>query len=319
MSGVIIDETQLKRIAREIRQLKDFPVYSFDIKPGTLFPDVGAPGVVDYFFASVLHQFGFWYNDEFGYVEPFYDYIDGVRYKGSDYVWRIFTKRVTEKPDFLSLEYRAEYSVKLFEEDMSGDSDECKIPMKDEHYKLAVGYAKDMLSMKETPETVVEKANKTRFPELYILDFLKEITGYKEDPLQKKAMLLVLSLANRPEHFINISDEKNIKPIVDYHIQRSALRTGIVKVIDSELYKRLKERLFVSEKVEQDIRKAIYKAIMLLSEHSGKSIAAIDYFFYNARVRCPEMTEPECEMCLINDICAKNKELFQPVVRTTYY
>ena len=38
-----------------------------------------------------------------------------------------------------------------------------------------------------------------------------------------------------------------------------------------------------------------------------------------ARKRCPEMTIPKCEKCSVEIVCAKKKELFQPVYRTTFY
>ena len=62
-----------------------------------------------------------------------------------------------------------------------------------------------------------------------------------------------------------------------------------------------------------------YEAIQQLVELSGKSMGAVDWFFFNARRRCPEMTEPECARCPVDPVCAHRKELFQPVLRTTFY
>jgi hypothetical protein len=45
----------------------------------------------------------------------------------------------------------------------------------------------------------------------------------------------------------------------------------------------------------------------------------VDWFFFNARRRCPEMTEPECAHCAVDPACAHRKALFQPVLRTTFY
>jgi hypothetical protein len=41
--------------------------------------------------------------------------------------------------------------------------------------------------------------------------------------------------------------------------------------------------------------------------------------FGNARKRCPEMTEPECESCPFDPVCAHRKAFFQPILRTTFY
>jgi hypothetical protein len=45
----------------------------------------------------------------------------------------------------------------------------------------------------------------------------------------------------------------------------------------------------------------------------------VDWFFFNARRRCPEMIAPECSACRLDSVCAQRKELFQPVLRTAYY
>jgi len=52
---------------------------------------------------------------------------------------------------------------------------------------------------------------------------------------------------------------------------------------------------------------------------SGKSMGAVDWFFFGARRRCPEMTEPECAVCPVDPVCGHHTELFQPVMRTTFY
>jgi hypothetical protein len=70
---------------------------------------------------------------------------------------------------------------------------------------------------------------------------------------------------------------------------------------------------------EWAVRYAAYIAIEQVADISGKSAGAVDWFFFNSRKRCPEMTKPICEECQIDPICAHQKELFQPVMRTTFY
>ncbi|MEJ2738101.1 MAG: queuosine salvage family protein [Anaerolineae bacterium] len=41
--------------------------------------------------------------------------------------------------------------------------------------------------------------------------------------------------------------------------------------------------------------------------------------FGNARKRCPEMTEPQCQSCPFDPVCAHRKAFFQPVLRTSFY
>ena len=48
-------------------------------------------------------------------------------------------------------------------------------------------------------------------------------------------------------------------------------------------------------------------------------MGAVDWFFFSARRRCPEMIEPDCPNCPVDPVCAHRKELFQPVRRTSFY
>jgi hypothetical protein len=52
---------------------------------------------------------------------------------------------------------------------------------------------------------------------------------------------------------------------------------------------------------------------------SGLSAAAVDWFFFQNRTRCPESIEPDCPACPVQAVCARETRLFQPVFRTTAY
>jgi hypothetical protein len=79
------------------------------------------------------------------------------------------------------------------------------------------------------------------------------------------------------------------------------------------------ERKELAATDEWAIRVAAYQAIQHVQRESGQGMGAVDWFFFNARLRCPEMTEPECLHCPVDQGCAHRKELFQPVFRTTFY
>ena len=108
-------------------------------------------------------------------------------------------------------------------------------------------------------------------------------------------------------------------PIVDYHVQRSLLRLGVVEVQDPALHARLVARERLEPPDEDAVRRAAFRAMERLREESGRSMAACDYFLFQMRHRCPEMREPECARCPADPVCAHRKELFQPVRRTTFY
>jgi hypothetical protein len=173
---------------------------------------------------------------------------------------------------------------------------------------------------------------------------LDHIGGYKEDPLRKKSMLLALILEQRPEKFLRTvlhpstaplrgsahamsqpqagwraGRDAGEPPVIDYHLMRSCLRTRLVDVIDDDLRRKLIGREELAGTEEWAVRFAAYQAIQRVQSLSGRSMGAVDWFFFNARRRCPEMTEPDCINCAIDAVCAHRKELFQPVIRTTFY
>jgi hypothetical protein len=108
--------------------------------------------------------------------------------------------------------------------------------------------------------------------------------------------------------------------VIDYHLMRSFLRVGLVEVIDEGLENKLGERRIVSPGEEWAVRHAAYRAMQELVKRSGKSEGAVDYFFFgNGRRRCFEMSEPDCQHCQMDPVCAHRKGLFQPVIRTSFY
>jgi hypothetical protein len=192
------------------------------------------------------------------------------------------------------------------------------MPALDLHLALARQYGRDMLALGLTPQSMMERVNASTSPLRTLFQLLDHIGGYKEDPLRKKAGLLAIILQQRPEDFL-ANGEEEVPPVVDYHVMRSCLRMGLVDVVDDELATKLVERELLSEAEEWAVRAAAHAAVEQVVAKSGKSMGAVDWFFFQARIRCPEMSEPLCELCAVDPACAHRKKLFQPVRRTTYY
>jgi hypothetical protein len=193
------------------------------------------------------------------------------------------------------------------------------MPAFDLHLHLAQTYGRDMQAWGRTPHSIVECANASAQPRQTFLSLLDHVGGYKEDPLRKKAMLLALILEQRPEKFLHPVPGEIEPPVIDYHLMRSCLRTGLVDVIDDDLRRKIIGREELSALDEWAVRFAAYQAIQQVQSLAGRSMGAVDWFFFNARRRCPEMTGPDCAHCAIDAVCAHRKELFQPVIRTTFY
>jgi hypothetical protein len=93
----------------------------------------------------------------------------------------------------------------------------------------------------------------------------------------------------------------------------------LIDVVDGDLKRKIINRQILQPSEEWPVRYAAYRAEEQVVAQSGKNTGEVDWFFFNARKRCPEMTEPECEDCAVDTVCAHRKELFQPVIRTSFY
>jgi hypothetical protein len=176
-----------------------------------------------------------------------------------------------------------------------------------------------MLALHLTPTIILQRSQASSHPLQTFIHLLDTIGGYKEDPLRKKTDLLALILNQRPEAFLPFGKDEQVEPVIDYHLMRSNLRVGLIDILDEDLEQKLVDRQVISPAEEWAIRHAAYRAIEQVVALSGKSMGAVDWFFFGARKRCPEMTEPECPLCQIDSVCAHRKELFQPVLRTSFY
>jgi hypothetical protein len=320
VTTVRADNLQLDAFADGLRRTGDARPFDFcSLSEGFLYPERARPGVLDYFFFACAHQFGFWTLAGNRWAGPMVAPLDGRNLKGSDFLWRACTRAWQRNPDSfvpIALDAMTDAGLNTL---FQSDADINPLPMWRDHLALTRGYARWFVARALTPTDVLRCAQAAPKPLAALLAALAEIPGYAEDPLQKKAMLLAIVLENRPEHFLQVTDPESAVPIIDYHLQRSALRTGLVRVENPALLAKLESRVTVTAAEEGAVRAATYDAIQQLMARSGLSAAAVDWFFFRNRTRCPETTEPDCSACPVQAICAKATRLFQPVFRTTAY
>ena len=313
---VQVNDGRVREVAEKISTLSEASPFPF-VSPEL--PPVGHPRALDYFFAFTLQQFSFWSEQNNRYHQPLIARIRGVEQKGSDYLWDAFWRRVEGDPDFCSPERQANLSREELLEVFRADNGDNPMPALDLHLEQARKYGRDMLALQLTPQVVLDKALASAQPLQTFMVTLDQVGGYKEDPLRKKSSLLAMILNQRPEMFLPLRKDEQVEPVIDYHALRSCLRIGLIDVIDEELKNKLTNRQIVSPAEEWAVRYPAYLAIEQVTALSGKSQGAVDWFFFGARKRCPEMSEPECRFCLVDPVCAHRKELFQPVLRTTFY
>ncbi|HET7294654.1 MAG TPA: PfkB family carbohydrate kinase [Vicinamibacteria bacterium] len=312
---VAVDREQVERVARLVSQAD---VAEFDFV-GAQFPEAGAAHALDFFFAATLQQFGFWTESAGGYHAPMVAPIGGRSLKGSDYLWAAYRRWMEVDPSGLAPAGQARLGADAFRARLRSDAAEDPLPASDLHLEQARAYGRDMLALGLTPAGIVDAANASPRPLLSLLERLDHVGGYKEDPLRKKSALLAVILQQRPERFLRSTPGEMAPPIVDYHVQRSCLRTGLVGLRDEGLRRRLVSRRTLDARDEDAVRRACAAAVEELQRLSGRSMGAVDYLLFMARERCPETAEPECARCVLDPACAHDKPLFQPVLRTTFY
>ncbi|MFA6594147.1 MAG: hypothetical protein WCT16_02705 [Candidatus Buchananbacteria bacterium] len=324
-----VNQEAVKFLADYLKRLppdNDFlNFYSFfnakgeEIVASDMYPPLNHPAALDFFFFVCSQQFGFWYGDLDGYVEPLFGTLNGQTVKGSDLLWRLAKKAFDNDPLFFLPINLASLSPKTFAKFLSDDNGPVPFPDWEQRYILATGYGRSFFRTVnrkfESPSDIV-KLN-PRLPD-FIECLSANIVGFS-DPLDKKSMLLAMVLANRPEHFLKIEPANpQWRPIVDYHLMRSALRFGLVD-LDDDIAEHLSERLWLDAEMEMIIRKAVYDAISQVIALSGRSMAEVDKLMWMARKYCPEMERPRCGYCRLNGLCRQRIKLFQPVLRTDRY
>ncbi len=313
---VRVDFAQVEKIAARIAARPEIREFDFC---GENFPPVNHPAALDFFFAATAQQFGFWLDDGARYTEPYLARWNGRELKGSDYLSAVYLRLLQTDADALTPARQAKASETEFANWYRADDGSANMPALNLHFEIARAYGRDMQALHWTPREILEQANASDKPLQTFLQALDHIGGYKEDPLRKKATLLAVILRQRPEKFLRVTPAELVPPIIDYHLMRSCLRTGLIRVDDDALRQKLERRELVAVDEEWAVRSAAYEAITRTQSLSGKSMGAVDWFFFGARRDCPEMTEPDCARCTLDAVCAHAKNLFQPARRTTFY
>ncbi len=323
-----IDKRQIQLVAEVLKKMpesgKRLNFYSFNINgveifASDLYPPLDHPQAINFFFFKVMHDFGFWYGDDKGYIMPLYGTINNKESKGSDLLWKVLTKELWSKT--LQFEPAKLAGIKPMELARIFSDDNGPVPWPDfeARFKMTRAFARWFAEEKTFPMEILILANQEEEPLKEFLWQMRRIPGYNRDPFfQKKNLLLAMVLANRPEKFLKVKDPQNWKPIVDYHLMRLALRLGLVELekIDQ---KKNKKREWVNIFIELEIRRAVYEAVRELIEKSGQPMSFVDEKMWMGRKYCPEMTAPVCDKCIFESVCKKRVELFQPVFRTTNY
>lgn len=283
------------------------------------YPPLHAPWAIDFFWYSVIQNSGFWLDKDGRYDKPLLGTLNGkANIKGSDLLWQLILRAFNKDPDQFAPKRLAKMRIAEFRALMSDDNGQIPMLSTRERHRVTQQYGKWLVARKSTPKAIVERLRESAMPVSNLLRVLQEVPGYKEDVLAKKSLLLTMVMVSRPERFLVPEGFVNWAPIVDYHLMRTALRLGMVDLPPAWKAENI-ARTMTSGTREFAIRRAVYDAVRMLIDQSGKSMFEIDALLWGARKYCPEMETPDCASCLLASACAKRVDLFQPVFRTMHY
>ena len=310
---------------------KPLNFYSFTGKDGSEIiakddcPPLYAPWTIDFFFLADIHNFGFW-NGEEKYEGPLFGTLGGKKVKGSDLLYKLLLRAFIRDPFELSGPWLRALSKKRWEEIMTDDNGGVTLLATNERWELTRALGEWFIA--HTPPAhmgsrwVANIVSAFHRPAQQMLsrltDPVRGVPGFKEDPLKKKALLFMMTLANQPEHFLIPEKSFVWRPIVDYHLMRLALRLGLV-MLPTDWVSENTERKFTSPKREKAVRRMVFRAVEQIIKKSGRPMAEIDNTMWSARRFCQEVEEPNCAQCAFRNSCAQRTELFQPIIRTTAY
>lgn len=311
------DAAVIDRVARLIASSAGLAGFDFT---GDLFPAVGDPATVAWFTAATLQQFGFWYDDGHRWTGSMIADIDGTRRKGSDYLWAAYLRWQRADATAMTPATQAAVTPQTWTRVAADDDGHDPFPDPALCVEAAQAFGRTLKAIGLDADGLVQAAATAGRPMRALLTLLDHVGGYREDPLRKKAALLGVILRQRPEHLLPTGPaDDDAPPIVDYHVQRTCLRTGMVTITDTELSAKVQAREVLVADEEAAVRRAAFAAVAELSARSGRDMGTVDWFLFQMRHRCPEIGTPDCAACPAQPACEQRVQLFQPVLRTTNY
>ena len=274
-----VDEATCSRIAGRIRDIRLRKVYQTVMPKG--FDRELALRILFFFSVINYDTRGLW------------GIVRGRLVRGSDFLLHVLISLAEEDPSHLAPSSMA--SLKL--EDLIswfGEPGEAQLPrrpservelLRDAAEKLIKYYGGSVSALLDACEGRVSGPGGLR----------ERFSAFKafDDPLAKKTM--IFAILARSEGLWEPLDPENITVGVDYHLQRVALRSGMIIISDKALFKKLLFRRFISEEEHNAIRTACLRAYELVSRFSSRSQIELDQLFWHlGRSCCHHGRAPAC-------------------------
>lgn len=252
---------------------------------------------VDWLFATCKHQFGFWTPYNGVWQTSTFATWQGERLKGSDYCFAAMHRVLRQNPNNLT----ATGHARLRWQDVEGwfRDDDKQNPHAGVGQPRAVGPTIQPTCGKLgwDPAELVRQAREQARPVTWLLQRLDLVRGTEKTHCARSRCCWWWSCSIVLSTYFSMPMSPNWRRLSTTHLMRSCLRTGLVRVVDPLLRERLVARKLLTPAEEWAVRVACYDAVRTLARLSGQSLAAIDWFFFGARRRCPEQEAPDATSC----------------------
>ncbi len=208
-------------------------------------------------------------------TQNFFGEIDGIFYKGWDYLLYSFKKEYKKDKKFITTKRMKKIKGEDLKRILNGSGDryyERAYLLRNCAFILERDFKGDIFEINRVAEGYIKRENKP--------DLIKLFHKFKafSDPLNKKTYLFI-NIANKIG-FWEIKDPHNLWTPVDYHLERVSLRTGIVK-IDKSLEKKLVLGKRVPQTIDLKLREKIGESIKEVSNRSEVSVEKLDQVFWS--------------------------------------
>ena len=220
--------------------------------------------------------------------------LDGVHRRGSDYLYYAIKRQWDQNPDFFSPSSMTDLSIQKFLSWLSpnGNPKNCLIKRAEERVRLLRDCGAKLLQYYGGRVTTIFDKSAgylLRSDGKGLVDLLQIFEAYS-DPLRKKIMVLLFLFY--VEGLLQVKDPENLALGIDYHLQRIALRSGIIDLESPKLAQKLKLRRFVSKTEESEIRLTCLKAYNFITKFSGIYPLDLDALFWQIGRNCCHYEHP---------------------------
>lgn len=201
--------------------------------------------------------------------------IDGVYFRGWDYLLNSFIKEYKNDRNFISINRMKKIKGEDLKRILNNSGDryyERAYLLRNCAYILKRDFNSDIFDIYKKSEGFIKRDDGNG-----IFDLFKRFKAYS-DPLGKKTFLF-LNIAKKVG-FWEIKDPENLWVPVDYHLERVALRIGIVNV-DEEIIKKLVENRNIPQTIDLKLRRVVGDGVKNLTKISKVGVEKIDQIFWS--------------------------------------